>query len=288
MIQKINYFITRIFDVVLYPFGFINEFWGILFLSILMSFIVLLVYKYVSSAKAIKDTKNKIKANILAIRIYKDFWKIILSSFFKSLFYVLKYFTLNFGPVLLIIPILFPAFVQMDVRYGMRPFRVGEDIVIKSAFAVDPNSLTVELAGSDYFKSKMNPVFINAFIDDDENGEDAEKTPIREVNWKVEAVKNGDAAITIKVEGREYKKKLAIGNSRNALTNKKLSRSSWEHFIYPSEELLPENGSLESIYIRYPGKNISFAGITTHWLVYNLVLVLIIVLAFRKRFGVEF
>jgi hypothetical protein len=288
MIHKINYIITRIFDVILYPFGFINEFWGILFLSLLMSFVVLYIYKFVSSPGAIKDTKNKIKANILAIRIYKDFWKIILSSFFKSLYYVLKYFTLNFGPVLLIIPILFPAFVQMDVRYGMRPFKVGEDIVIKAAFSTNPNDLSVELEGNDYFKPRMNPVFINAFTGDDENDEDAEKTPIHEVNWKVEALKNGITEIAIKVNGQEYKKKLVIGNSRNALSNKKMNKSSWEHFIYPSEDLLPEDGSLEHIYIQYPGKNISFAGITTHWLVYNLLLVLIIVLALRKRFGVEF
>ena len=291
MIHKINYFITRIFDVILYPFGFINEFWGILFLSLLMSIVVLYIYKFVSSPNAIKDTKNKIKANILAIRIYKDFWKIILSSFFKSLYYVLKYFTLNFGPVLLIIPILFPAFVQMDVRYGMRPFKVGEDIIVKAAFTTNPNELSVALEGNDFLKSKMNPVFINAFIDDDENGEngeDTEKTPIREVNWKVEALKDGVTDITIKVDGQEYKKKLVIGNSRDALSNKKMNKSSWEHFIYPSEKLLPENGAVENIYIQYPGKNISFAGITTHWLVYNLILVLIIVLALRKRFGVEF
>src|SRR5512136_868508 len=102
MIQKINYIITLVFDLVLYPFGFINPFWGVLFLSILMSFVVLMVYKKISSPKTIKATKEKIKANILAIRIYKDFWKVILSSFFKSMFYTVKYFSLNMVPLLVI------------------------------------------------------------------------------------------------------------------------------------------------------------------------------------------
>lgn len=287
MIQKINYFITRIFDIILYPFGFINEFWGVLFLSVLMSFVVLIIYKYVSSPTGIRDTKDKIKANILAIRIYKDFWKVILSSFFKSLFYVFKYFILNFGPVLLILPILFPAFVQMDVRYGMRGYRVGEDIAIKASFSRDPNELIVELLENDHFKPKMNPVYIDAFLGD-EDGDDGEKIPIREVDWKVEALKEGVASIKIKVGDRVAEKFLVIGNYRGALTNKRMKESSWWHFLYPSEELLPETDYLDNITVGYPGKNISFAGIEINWLVLNLILVVIIVLALHKRFGVEF
>ncbi len=288
MIQKINYFITRLFDIILYPFGFINEFWGILFLSVIMSFVVLILYKYVSSPTGIKDTKDKIKANILAIRIYKDFWKVILSSFFKSLFYILKYFTLNFGPVLVIIPILFPAFVQMDVRYGMRGFRTGEDIAIKASFSRDPNELIVGLQENEHFKPKMNPVFIDAFLGDDEDEDNGEKKPIREINWKVEALKEGTAAIKIKIGDKVTEKKLVIGDYRGALTNMKLKESSWWHFLYPAEELLPEAEYLEHISIRYPAKNISFAGIEVHWLILNLVLVVVIVLALHKRFGVEF
>ena len=112
--------------------------------------------------------------------------------------------------------------------------------------------------------------------------------PIKEVNWKVEATHEGIAKIEIKVNDKVFKKSLAIGDFRGALSNKKYKDSSFGHFIYPAEGLLPEADTLENIYIQYPGKNVSFAGIRTHWLVFNLVLVVIIVLAFRKRFGVEF
>ena len=286
MIQKINYFFTRVFDIILYPFGFINEFWGILFLSILMSFVVLVIYKYISSPRMIKETKNKIKANILAIRLYKDFGKIIISSFFKSVFYTFKYFILNFGPVLLIIPILFPAFVQMDVRYGMRPYQVGEEIVIKTEFSRNPNELEVQLLENGDFKPKMNPVFINAYKVYNNNGD--KEGPIKEVNWKTEATQEGIAKIEIKVNDKVFEKSLVIGDFRGALSNKKYKDSSFSHFIYPAEGLLPEADTLDNIYIQYPGENVSFAGIRTHWLVFNIILVVIIVLAFRKKFGVEF
>lgn len=282
MIQKINYVITRVFDIILYPFGFINPFWGVLFLSILMAFVVLMIYKKISSPKTIKITKEKIKANILAIRIYKDFWRVILSSFFKSLYYTGKYFSLNLVPLLVIIPILFPVFVQMDVRYGMRPFRVGEEIVIKAWVAQDPIGLEAQLLENGNIKTKMNPVFINGFSDE------KKQQPIKEIDWKIEAVRAGISNIQVKINTRAYEKSLIIGNYSGALSNKKFGESSWGHFLYPVEGLFGETGVVEDIYIEYPGAVISFAGLKMHWLIYNIVLVVIIALAFRKRFGIEF
>ncbi|MDQ1350009.1 MAG: hypothetical protein QG657_310 [Acidobacteriota bacterium] len=282
MIQKINYVITRVFDIILYPFGFINPFWGVLFLSILMAFVVLMIYKKISSPKTIKITKEKIKANILAIRIYKDFWRVILSSFFKSLYYTGKYFSLNLVPLLVIIPILFPVFVQMDVRYGMRPFRVGEEIVIKAWVAQDPIGLEAQLLENGNIKTKMNPVFINGFSDE------KKQQPIKEIDWKIEAVRAGISNIQVKINTRAYEKSLIIGNYSGALSNRKYSESTWGHFLYPVEGLFGETGVVEDIYIEYPGAVISFAGLKMHWLIYNIVLVVIIALAFRKRFGIEF
>ena len=282
MTQKINYFITRLFDIILYPFSFINEFWGILFLSILMSFVVLWIYKWISSPRLIRGAKDQIKANILAIRIYKDSGKVIALSFLKSLFYIFKYFGLNFMPIIVIIPILFPAFVQMDIRYGLRPFKVGEEIVIKAAFSENPFDLDVKLQNSENFKPKMNPVFINAYKDVDR------QKPIKEANWKMEATQEGITKIKIKVKDKVFEKNLIIGASRRALSNKKMEESNLEHFIYPAEKLLDGSNELKYIYIQYPGKNISFAGISTHWLVFNLILVVIVVLALKNRFGIEF
>ena len=46
--------------------------------------------------------------------------------------------------------------------------------------------------------------------------------------------------------------------------------------------------SLTAIKLKYPGKTVSFIGFKIHWLILYLILVLIIVMALRKRFGVEF
>jgi len=274
MAQSLNFLVTVFFDALLYPFRRLPPFWGILFLSILTALAVLLVYRYVSSPGKIKKAKNQIKANILAIRLYKDFWKIILASFFKSLGWTARYFALNFGPVLLLSPVLFLLFVQMDVRYGMRPFRPGEEIVLKARLQQRPEAVQPELLASPAFRPRMKPVFLTA---------------LREADWRLSAEREGTSELRLRIRGNEYGKSLLIGRQQAALSNKKLARSSWAHFIYPVEKMLaPAPGVLESLEIRYPPRYIPVLGLQTHWLFDYLLLVLVIVLALRKRFGVEF
>ena len=273
MAQKINYFLTRGCSLLLWPLQKLPPFWGILFLSLLTSLFVLAVYRAVSNPLKVKNTKNQIKAHILAIRLYRDSWKVIAVSFFKSLFYTGKYFVLNLLPLLLVLPLMFLLFVQMDIRYGMRPFRVDEDIVVKVGFSRDIGTLNVELQADPHFQIKMNPVFISA---------------LREVNWKLRAGQNGAAAVAIRVDGTTVRKNLLIGAGLPALSNKKMAASGWAHFIYPVEKLLAPAAGLEFISLHYPPRSIGFLGMHTHWLVYYLVLTMIIALALKNKFGVEF
>jgi len=273
MAQKINYFLTRGCDLLLAPFAKLPPFWGILFLSLLTSLFVLVVYRAVSSPRKVRDTKNQIKANILAIRLYRDFWKTIVGSFFKSLYYTGKYFVLNLVPLFLLLPLLFLLFVQMDIRYGMRPFRPDESITVKAGFKGNIGAVNVEIQPNPHYRSAMNPVFITA---------------LREVDWKLQAGKSGSTAIAINVDGTTVSKNLVIGENMPALSNKKMAASSLEHFIYPAEKLLAAPTSLKYVYIQYPARSISFLGLRTHWLVYYLVFTMVIALALKNRFGVEF
>jgi hypothetical protein len=273
MAQKFNYFLTRGCDLLLAPFAKLPPFWGIFFLSLLTSLFVLIIYRAVSSPKKVKDTKNQIKAQILAIRLYRDFWKTIVSSFFKSIFYTGKYFALNMVPLLLVFPLLFLLFVQMDIRYGMRPFHPNEEIMVKAKFKGDIGSANVEIQPNSHFRPSMNPVYI---------------TSLREIDWKLKAEGNGSTAISIQIDGATINKNLVIGDNLPALSNKKIAASSLEHFIYPAEKLLQPQTPLKYVSIQYPARSISFLGLHTHWLVYYLVLTMIIALALKNKFGVEF
>ena len=282
MVHRINYFFTKVFDILLSPFSRMNDFWPVLILSVIMSFVILYILKFISFPKKIVDAKDRIKANIFAIRIYRDFWKVIVASFFKSLFHTFRYFVFNLAPFLVIIPLLLPVFSQMEARYGMRPFDPGETVILKAVLDGNPKDHRISLVENGLVGPKMRPVFISAWADE-------EKTqPVREANWKFEALKEGKGSIGIRIDDRVYKKSIVIGDSRTALSNRKYRDSSLNHFLYPAEERIENNEVLRSFRISYPGKLISFLGIRMHWIIWNIIIVVALILAFRKRFGVEF
>ncbi|HSQ35011.1 MAG TPA: hypothetical protein VLQ89_03370 [Candidatus Binatia bacterium] len=273
MAQKLNYLLTQGCSLLLWPFQKLPPFWSILFLSLLTSLFVLAVYRAVSDPVRVRNAKNQIKAHILAIRLYRDSWRVIVVSFFKSLFYTGKYFALNLLPLLLAFPLLFLLFVQMDIRFGMRPFRVGEDIVVKARFSRAIGPLDVTLEQGPLFRAAMKPVFIDA---------------LGEVNWKLRAVEKGMTNVVIRVDGAAIQKNLAIGEMLAALSNKKMAASTWAHFIYPAEKLLAPALPLTSVALHYPPRSIAFLGLSGHWLYFYLALTMVIALALKNRFGVEF
>ena len=276
---KFNLLVTKIFDYILYPFSFLNPFWAILFLSFVSSIVVLIIYAAVSSPTKIKDAKDKIKGHILAIRIYRDHWKVLLLSFVKSLFYTLKYFTLNFFPIIFILPILFFVFAQMEVRYGYRPFVKGEDTVVKVRFTddFDLDSSEIKLQQTNSVKEKIPPVFVNA---------------LNEADYVLKIENDKPFTLSFDINGKIYKKKFAVlkkkGNKSEALGIKTFYVSNPEVFLYPAENKVIENSEVKYIYTKYPPYRINFLGTKLHWLWHYLLWTLVIVLALKNKFGVEF
>ncbi len=281
MIYSINHFFTKVFDVILSPIRNVNDFWPILFLSILMSFFILFLLKYISFPKKIKNEKEKIKANIFAIRIYKDFWKVILSSFFKSLFHTLKYFMFNLAPFLIIIPLLTPIFTQMESRYGVRPFKPSEVVVVKADFKKNIKDAEIYLMKNEHFNPVMPPVFMDYYSK-------IKGVRIHQIDWKIKIIKNGVSTIDIIAFGKQFSKRIVIGDHKISLSDTKYDISGWGHILYPSESLFGENSDIRSVSISYPGKLITFMGIKMHWIIWNLIIMVILILVFKDRFGVEF
>lgn len=273
MIHTLNRLATRACDLLLLPLAKLPAFWSVLFLSLLTSLFVLLVYRWISSPARVRQAKQRIKAHILAIRLYRDFWQTIVASFLRSLFYTGKYFLLNLGPLLAVLPLLFLLFVQMDIRFGMRPLRVGESVLLKARLSGGAGGRDATVLPGTGYRVAMNPVCIDA---------------LGEINWKIQATAPGRAAVAIRVDGVTVRKSLDVGPRLVALSNRKLAASSPAHFLYPAEGLLEASGPIQSLAIRYPAQSVSFLGLRAHWLVWYLLLTFAFALALKKRFGVEF
>jgi hypothetical protein len=95
-------------------------------------------------------------------------------------------------------------------------------------------------------------------------------------------------AIAITVNGTTVGKNLLIGAGIPALSNKKMAVSGWEHFIYPVEQMLKPQTPVRFIAIQYPPRTISLLGFKAHWLIFYMALTMVMALALKNKFGVEF
>ena len=253
-------------DFLLYPFRNLSPFWGVLWFSFLTSILVLLVYRWISFPSQVRRAKDAIKAHILAIRIYKDHPWVITKSFFSAMANVLRYFAFNLVPLFVLFPILFFMFVQMEWRYGARPFNPGEVAMVKVKSQGD-----VHLLPSTLYKGELR-VRVKA---------------LEEVDFRLRVISKGKGKIYFTCDGEKISKRLVSGLRNEYVVPKRFSKPQWEMLLYPWEP--PMNSSCASwISVDYPSRLISFLGIRAHWLLWYLLLVMVMVLPVHKKFGIEF
>jgi len=145
--NAVNRAASSIFDVVLTPFEFLGAELALVLISGLFGILALIIFKQISWQKGIKATKDKIKGNMIAIRIYQDDLAIVAGSVTRVFLRNFQYLAYNFGPFLpLAVPFVFVV-AQMVVRYGFEPAPVQAQVQGPAGelLAGRGTTLTVEL-----------------------------------------------------------------------------------------------------------------------------------------------
>jgi hypothetical protein len=152
--NALNHVVTRVFDVLLAPFELLGRTTALILVSGLFGIAALLAFKHISHQRGIKAVKDKIKAHVIAIRLYQDDLAIVGSSLGKVLLRNFQYLALNFGPFIpLSIPFVF-VLAQLVTRYGYAPVPVhaanaavmpGKGTLIEVELARDRATLVKDL-----------------------------------------------------------------------------------------------------------------------------------------------
>lgn len=275
MAQGFFAWLTRIGDLLL---GWIPRGWDLvplLLISVLAGLVVLYIYRGISSPSQIKRSKDQVKAHILAIRLYKDEWRVIVRSFFFSLVSTARYFAFNMIPLLILLPLLAPLFAQLEARYGLSAVDPGQVVEVKCTFNEGLEALDPVLIQEDWFKPAMSPVFVYA---------------LNEAHWQIEITQPGHHVLRIQTSQGTADKSLRSGEEvpRWALSPRRHQGGLLDGLLYPVEKALPADGVFEAIAVHYPGRTFHLAGYHVHWIWVHLLVVLLVVLILKKRFGIEF
>jgi hypothetical protein len=120
-VNAINRVVTRLFDLALAPLSFLGPELTLVVVSGVFGILALILFKFISAQRAIKSTKDKIKAYMIEIRIYQNDLAVVSKAVGRVLLLNFKYLGLNFGPFLpLMVPFAFVA-AQLVCRFGFAP-----------------------------------------------------------------------------------------------------------------------------------------------------------------------
>lgn len=234
-----NAIMNGLFDVILFPFKGMAPVVGLCVFSALAGVLLLLLYKYTSPQKTIKEVKARIKAGLLAIRIFKDDLGVLTVAigrlFLKD---IPHYLGCNFIPLVPLVVIVVPMLVQLDSRYGFAPFEPGDRFVLEVAVADEELLDSVELVLPEGLVVETGPVRI------------PEK---KEAAYRIRIDGRGDYEMKIRTGGNEYVKSLAAAKeppSSISTARFSLAAGSWDLFENPVEAVWPSDGAIQSVKIR--------------------------------------
>ncbi len=245
-----NTVVTRGFDLLFAPFS-ARPWAGLVVVSFLTGLVLLLVFRYTSNQRGIRAAKDLIISHLLEVLLYRDELRVVMRAQARLAKDNLRYLGHALVPLIFMIPLVVVLLIQIDLRYGRRPLRVGERTIL----AVGLRPGTADLA---QVSLRAPP------------GIEIETPALRmpaadEVDWRLRADAPGDYALRIGVGGKEYLKRLVVGRQGTRLSARR-EGSAWRRFQSPGEPPLPPEGPIASISVTYPGASLPLFGWRLHWI----------------------
>jgi hypothetical protein len=234
-----NAIMNGLFDALCFPFQGLPPLVGLAVISALSGVVLLVLYKYTSPQRAIKKVKDRIKAGLLEIRLFKDDLGIVSGAIGRLFLRDIPFYLgCNIIPLVPLIIIVLPILVQLDTRYGFEPLRPGDRFVLEATLSegLDPVNDAVELNLPDGLKLEAGPVRIPSK---------------REVACRIMVERESEYEVAIRVCGQEFVKKIEAAATRSALSTARYSASrTLDVLFHPAESPLPAGAPLESVKIR--------------------------------------
>ncbi len=261
--------LTKIFDLMLLPFSHFNPIYGLVFISVILGIVFLKIFGLVSNQKSIKKVKDKIKAHILAVVLYRDNFKISIKSILKLLGYNFVYIKKILIPLFFMSIVFIFVFGQMDLRYGFDPLRIGEETVLKIKADKKSNIRDFLLESSNNLTITTPALRIN------ENNE---------IYWKFLANSDGIHKLTLIDDlKKKHEIEVFVGNNRRKIPHGKY-KSWFKRILYPGFEPLK---TINVITIRYPTTKYKIFNFHLNWLTIFFIVSIISGLLFKRFLNVE-
>jgi uncharacterized membrane protein (DUF106 family) len=265
----------KIFDVLFYPFRSLSPWIGMVLVSFLTGLLMLFVFKWTSNQKGIRQVKNKIKAHLLELRLYKDSLALQLKAQGNILRCNLKYIGYSAKPMVVMILPLVLIIIQLNFWFGYQSLTPNQSVLLKVKLKENQNPMTLllEIKPSPEIMIETPPLRIEEF---------------REINWRFSAKEQGIHQLSLVLNGETVTKKVSVAQKPlSKISPVKTGKNFIPQVLYPAEPPLKARVPVKSIEIQYPTQNMNLFGWHIHWLIVYFVLSIIFGFIFKGVFKVE-
>jgi hypothetical protein len=241
-------------------------------ISLVIGLLMVVVFRYTSDQKAIHVAKDRLKAHLLALKLFQDQIPVVIRSYGCIVLATGHYLRMAFKPLLFVIVPLTLLIVQFDRYLGSVPLEAGHTFLVKVRM---DNPDTLNEASLQLPKGLATTA-------------PAVHVPSEsEVAWRVVAEEAGEYIVNVQASDQTFSKRVVVGSGLSRLSSVRLRGKFWEHILVSGEPALPDNNLIEAIEVQYPSRNIAFAGFEWNWIWLFFVLSLAAGFLFKSILGIE-
>lgn len=250
--DRINAVLTSIFDLLLKFFDRRTPLYGLCFISIVSGWLLLRLFMLASNKASMEKVKNKITAHILGVALYKHDIVLSFKAIGNMLLANLVYIRASLVPLCVVLIPCILIMAQLNLRYGSRPFAVGEETVFKVFLDKSATIYDYSLSVDDGL-AIVTPALRIASTG--------------EIDWRIKAVKSGVHTVTLSnIAGQSFTKQFIVDKNESKLANGRYK--SWlKNLIYPGELSLQSHSPVNELTINYPEITHQFFSVNLSWLV---------------------
>ncbi|NIM91785.1 MAG: hypothetical protein GTO17_12660 [Candidatus Aminicenantes bacterium] len=270
-----NSIFGKIFEIIFIPFRSLSPWVGMTLISLLTGLLMLLIFRYTSNQEGIRKVKNKIKAHLLELRLFKDSLALSLKAqgnIFRS---NIKYIGYSGKPLLVMIVPLILILIQLNFWFAYQSLQPGEITILKVKVQEGQNILDLEL--------KIEPPRSLAI----------ETLPLRieeqqEINWRLRAKEGGLHSLVFRINGQSFVKKVSVAQKPlSRISPLRVRRNFIDELFNPGEAPISKDIPVKSIEVKYPNKNMNLFGWHIHWIIVYFALSIIFGFALKGVLKVE-
>lgn len=233
----------------------------------------LIVFKYTSNQRAIKRVRDDIKANLLALSLFRDNLAVSLRAQGRICVCALKLVLLSLVPLAVMAAPMALLLGQLSLWYQARPLAIGEETVVTMKLSGEGADRwpEVRLEATSAIEPTLGPVRIRSE---------------RVLCWNIAARAAGTHRLTFTVAGEPVEKELAVGEGFLRTSPLRPSWNWTEVLLYPRETPFSPASPVQSIAIDYPPRD-SWTSGSNAWVIYWTIASMVAALALRRFLNVN-